>query len=99
MVLGILVTLGVSGIFLGASRNRLLPTVAASTVILLTVWLASVVAYYSDWRDSDEFLVCTPTCTRSQDVIGTFMVGLPIVLMGWLVAAAVIGWRRRARTE
>jgi hypothetical protein len=95
VVLGILVALGVGGIILGSSRNRLLSSLAGYVVVLMAVWFATAVAYYTDWRDADEFLVCWPNCTTFQDANGTILVGFPVVLAVWLLAAVLIGRRRR----
>ena len=100
VALGILVALGVGAMISGASRNRLVLSLAKSTLLLVAVWVATAAMYYSDWRDADGFVDCWPNCTTYQDASGTILVGLPVVLAAWVVAAALIGWRRsRAPTR
>ena len=95
MVLAILVVLGLGGIILSASRSRLLLSLAGHLVVLLVVWFATAVAYYSDWHNADDYFVCWPNCTTFQDVNGTILVGFPVVLAAWLLAAVLTRSARR----
>ena len=98
MVLAILVALGVGGIIISASVSRLLSSLTFLVGVLVGVWFATAAAYYSDYRNADDYFVCWPDCTTFQDANGTILVGFPVVLAAWLIAAALIA-RSRARSS
>ena len=95
-MLAILVVLGVGGIIFSASVSRLLSSLTFFVGVLVGIWFATAAAYYSDYRNADDYFVCWPDCTTFQDANGTILVGFPVVLAAWLLAAFLIA-RSRAR--
>ena len=90
--------MGLVAIGLGAWRNRLLLTLTTSVLVLTGVWVAAAAAYRADWKDTDGFVDCWPSCTTYQDASGSILVGAPATVGLWLLGAAAIGWRRRRRS-
>jgi K+-sensing histidine kinase KdpD len=98
VVLAILVALGVGGIIISAAVSRVLSSLTFLVGVLVGVWFATAAAYYSDYRNADDYFVCWPDCTTFQDANGTILVGFPVVLAAWLLAAVLIS-RGRARSS
>jgi len=96
-ILAVLAALGLGAIAVGAKRNRLVLALAMSVLVLAGLWLLTLIAVYTDWRDADGFVDCWPNCSVHQAASGAILLRAPVVLAAWLTAAALLSWRRRRR--
>jgi hypothetical protein len=95
-VLAVLALLGFVLIAVGARHDRIRSTLAACVFALGVLWLTTLAAVRTDWRDADGFVDCWPGCTLYQDATGAVLIGSPVVVLVWLGVAAMFVWKRRS---
>jgi hypothetical protein len=85
----------------GWLRDRVLAAFAAVALALGALWVASLVAFATDFRDTDGSLDYWPGCTLFQDAVLSLTVfALPIIAVSGIVAlvlGVINGRRREAR--
>ena len=97
-VLAVLALLGVAVIAVGAKRDHLRSAFAACVLALAGLWVATLAAVQTDWRDADGLIDCWPDCSLYQDTAGAILFGTPVVLLVLVGAAGLLVWRRRSAT-
>lgn len=99
LVLGPIVT----GLTWLATRRRLALSIFAIVTLLDALWLTDLALVAHDYRDTDGFIDCWPSCTVEQQFAGGVLFYTPLlmalILAGSLVALARRRWQpRRAPT-
>ncbi|HEV8602436.1 MAG TPA: hypothetical protein VGQ68_03475 [Gaiellaceae bacterium] len=89
----------VAGLTWLATRRPLALSIFAIVALLDALWLTDLVLIARDYRDTDGFIDCWPSCTVEQEIAGGVLFYTPLlmalILAGSLAVLARTRWQAR----
>jgi hypothetical protein len=99
VVVGLVFLVLVALLYVARRRRRLRVAFLFLGLLGAVLWLLSLVAIETDYRDADGTFDCWPHCTAFQDSVGAAIFWIPAVLGALAIVAGLIVAVDRARAS